>query len=188
VLAVDLDGTIVAVNTFPYFVRVLLRGLVRRGRLVAAARVAAALASRKLLGGSHSRLKAEVCRATPLLGERAIAAWVQAFLTRHVNGDVRSLVAQWPDTRVLCTAAPEAYAAAFGRALDFHVTQGSYLGPAGFVDNSGPRKAQRLREAQLAPVELAVTDDDDLDGPLLALARRRLLVVEGQLVPQEVAA
>lgn len=181
-LVVDLDGTLVTVNTFPHFIRFLLGQLVREGRVGAASRVARALAGRKLSARSHRHLKAVVCGTAVSLDERVIGGWVDAFLARFLNAEVDRLVRSWPAVKVLSTAAPESYALVIGRVLGFHAVQGSYVSPAGFVDNSGPQKALRLREAALLPLDTVVTDDDVLDRPLLELAQRRLLVVDGRLV------
>jgi phosphoserine phosphatase len=178
VLAVDLDGTLIGVNSFPHFVRHLLVRLLRAGRLRAAARVASAVLSRKLLGRDHETLKAVIASTSEGLDTGAFS---EAMLRRHLNPSVAELVRTWPGTSVLCTAAPESYARGFAAALGFDHVQGSVHTSAGFEDNSGERKAARLRRAGLGAVEVAVTDDPELDGPLLALARRRLLIIDGRL-------
>jgi hypothetical protein len=182
VLVVDLDGTLVTVNTFPHFIRFLLRQLVRERRIGAASRVARALVGRKASLRSHRHLKAVVCRTAVSLEEAAIGGWADTLLERFLNVEVDRLVRSWPAVKVLSTAAPEPYALVIGRALGFHAVQGSYEGPGGFVDNSGPQKALRLRHAALLPLDTAVTDDVVLDRPLLELVQRRLLVVDGRLV------
>jgi UDP-N-acetylglucosamine--N-acetylmuramyl-(pentapeptide) pyrophosphoryl-undecaprenol N-acetylglucosamine transferase len=86
------------------------------------------------------------------------------------------MVDRWQGTRILATAAPEIYAAIIGGMLGFEITQGSvYIGKA-FHDNIGVGKVTRLRGVVDLPVDLAITDDEVTDGPLLAAARTSKIV------------
>lgn len=183
-LAVDLDGTLVNVNTFPRFTRFLVLRLARDGRRGAALRVLRAIVARKLGVRSHAHLKAVVCRHAPALRAGSVEAWAATLLARHLNPDVDALVRSWSATKVLTTAAPEVYARVIGRRTGFELVHGTRLEPAGLLDNSGEAKADRLRAASLHRLDVAVTDDPHLDAPLLGLAARGLLVdAEGRLRP-----
>lgn len=176
VLACDLDGTLVRVNTFPRFVRFALVQLARQGDLLGVARLGWALVARKALRRPHLRFKEDVHRAGLRLEERSVDRWARDLLTAHVHPDVERLVAQWRGRTVLCTAAPSCYAEVLGNAAGFDLVQGSGWMSRQYVENVHEAKADRLRTAVRTPVSWAVTDDVHLDGPLLALSDRGLVV------------
>lgn len=176
VLACDLDGTLIGVNTFPVFVRFALLQLARQGELRALARLVLALASRKLLRTSHLGFKEEVHRAGLLLHEGAVEGWARALLASAVHADVEQLVTRWPGQTVLCTAAPSCYAEALGGVAGFDSVQSSGWRASLYVENVHEAKAQRFASELGRPLACAVTDDVELDGPLLALATRGLVV------------
>ena len=176
VLASDLDGTLVAVNTFPRFVVFALWRLVGQGEVAAGVGLATALLRRKLGRMSHLRFKEVVHDAALLLPPASVSAWAQRVLTRHAHLDVAALVRDWQGTTVLCTAAPQPYAVAFGMLLDMDVVQGSTRTGGAFVENVSTEKAALLRAGLPAGVECAITDDPLIDAPLLALAHRPLVV------------
>ena len=181
-LAVDLDGTLIEVNSFPRFVKFLLLRLPREGRIVAAARLAAALAVRKTLGTPHARLKRVVCELAPRIDAGAVEEWAAGLVARHEHRAVRSIVDAWEGPRVLSTSAPEYYARYIGAAAGFGVVQGTRIDAAGrFTENVGPTKVARMRSEGFGDVDTAVSDDPDLDGPLLDMADHRLLVRGGSV-------
>ena len=138
--------------------------------------LATALLRRKLGRMSHLRFKEVVHDAALLLPPASVSAWAQRVLTRHAHLDVAALVRDWQGTTVLCTAAPQPYAVAFGMLLDMDVVQGSTRTGGAFVENVSTEKAARLRAGLPAGVECAITDDPLIDAPLLALAHRPLVV------------
>ena len=176
VLASDLDGTLVGVNTFPRFVIFALWRLGRQGKVTSALRVATALLRRKLGRTSHLRFKEVVHDAALLLSPQSVVAWAQRVLSRHAHSEVAALVRDWQGTTVLCTAAPQPYAIAFGMLLDIDVVQGSTRTDGAFVENVSFEKAARLLASLPGGVECAITDDPVIDAPLLALADSPLLV------------
>jgi hypothetical protein len=176
VLVVDLDGTLLRVNSFPVFVRFLLYRLVCEGRLVTLTRVVAALGRRKIMRGEHARLKAVVCDACSHLDAHNIARWADGIVRRHARPEIVVQARTWPGPVVLCTSAPEGYARAIGEACGCDFVQGSRVLDGRLVQNVGTEKARRLSELVTGSVELVISDDRDLDGPLLALGRRKLLV------------
>lgn len=184
VLAVDLDGTIVEVNTFPLFVRFALGALLRQRRVGPAITLAWALVRRKAVGRPHIELKTAVCRAAQEVDPDALAGWVERVVDRHGTAPVMDLVATWEGPTFLCTAAPEPYAAVFGDVLGFDHVQGTEPHGTEVVENSSHTKADRLRRSVTGPIDTAVTDDGDLDGPLLDLARTQLIVADGQVRPR----
>jgi phosphoserine phosphatase len=182
VLACDLDGTLVRVNTFPSFVRFALLQLARQRDVVGACRLGWALVSRKLLRTSHLRLKEEVHRAGLRLGERQVEHWARALLASEAHPDVQRLLAEWRGRLILCTAAPSCYAEVLGAVAGFGSVQGSGWVAATYVENVHEAKATRLAHELGAPLACAVTDDVHLDGPLLALAAQGLVVdAQGRL-------
>ncbi|WP_346621272.1 HAD family hydrolase [Blastococcus montanus] len=177
VLAVDLDGTLLRSNTFPSFVRMALRRSVVRGRLVSAARLVSALVARKVFRGPHERLKATVHRVGERLHPADIDAWVSRVHAADLNPEVARLVAEWRGPTVLATSAPALYADLFGELSGFTTVQGSeFVDGRGYVENVHAAKAERLQAVLGSPLDCAITDDLVVDGPLLALAARRLVV------------
>lgn len=174
-LACDLDGTLIRVNTFPAFVRFALLQLARELQLLALARLVWAVLSRKVLRTGHLRFKEQVHRAGLRLSERQVERWARQLLSTQAHPEVRRLVADWPGRTALCTAAPSCYAEVIGAAAGFDSVQGSGWVSTRYVENVHERKARRAGE-ELGPVACAVTDDVQLDGPLLALAGRGLVV------------
>lgn len=181
VLAVDLDGTLVGANTFPHFVRFLFGHLVRHGQWSDAARVAGALLARKSLRLPHRHLKRTVCEVALKVDPVTLRNWADSFLERHLNLEVAELVRAWEATKVLATSAPEPYASVIGDSVGFDAVHGSRVVAGRLLENVGQAKAARLREAMPGPIDTVITDDERLDGPMLALAQRRIVVVRGRL-------
>ena len=182
VLAVDLDETLLDVNSFPVFVRFLLAELLRGGQAPAALRLGAALAVRKTVGAPHERLKALVCRLAERVALEPLEAWAEELLEQHGTASVVELVAGWDGTTVLTTAAPERYARVVGLAAGFDVVHGSTVDARGRLrHNVREAKLHRLEAEGLMPLAAAVSDDGDLDAPLLAAAAESWLVTGGKL-------
>jgi phosphoserine phosphatase len=176
VLAVDLDGTYCRVNTFPLFVRFLLRTLPRRGDVVALASLVTALFRRKVLRHSHLVLKAAVHRAGERVPPQDVRAWAAEVLRDTGNPAVAELVRDWAGGTVLATSAPGVYADVLGELAGFDLVHASGYEAGVYVENVHAAKADRLQRTLSGPPACAVSDDTVVDGPLLALAATALLV------------
>ncbi|MCZ2822746.1 HAD family hydrolase [Modestobacter sp. VKM Ac-2977] len=176
VLACDLDGTLMRVNTFPVFLRFCLGELLARRDLRGLVQLAGALARRKLLGGRHVDLKAATDAVAVRLGDEAVARWVASIAREQVNPAVADLVARWEGPRILTTAAPGAYAHGLGALFGFDAVHASGWRGGTYVENVYEAKVARLRDEGFEQVGCAVTDDPVADGPLLRVARSGLLV------------
>ncbi|TFV62798.1 UNVERIFIED_ORG: haloacid dehalogenase-like hydrolase [Bacillus sp. AZ43] len=176
VLACDLDETLVRVNTFPLFVRFTGRQLLAQRDYPALVRLALAVAARRLFGGSHVRFKAEVHALGRRLDGAAVDTWATGVFRAHVNADVLQRVAEWRGHTVLVTAAPRIYAERIGALADVTLVQASDFGDAGYDENVHARKARRLQDVLTDRLDCAITDDVRLDGPLLEMAGRPLVV------------
>jgi len=177
VLACDLDGTLLRVNTFPVFVRFALVQLARQGSARAFLALALALVRRKVLRRtSHLRFKEQVHRAGLAVHQRQLSGWAAALLAGQSHPEVVRLVQDWPGTTVLCTAAPSCYADVLGALAGFDAVQATGWSGQHYVENVRQAKADRLTREVGRPIACAVSDDVDLDGPLLALAARPLVV------------
>ncbi len=175
-LVCDLDESLVRINTFPVFVPFVLRELLRRGRLREATALALAGARRRAGRLSHPSFKAAVVESAEALPRSSIRRWAGQVVDEHLNDDVAATVRAWDGVRILSTAAPEIYAREIGNLLGFEHVQGSVLMPTGFHDNAGSGKVSRLSTIVELPVELAITDDETGDGPLIAVARAAQVV------------
>lgn len=188
VLAVDLDGTVVAVNTFPFFVRYLARGLIRARQHGALARLVAVAVLRKLRLASHHDLKRVVCAVGSAVPSADTRLWAEALLAEHGHGEVLALIRGWDGPVVLTTAAPEVYAVHFGELLGIAEVHGSRLTSEGMTDNASHEKAVRLRTSGVDRVAVFVTDDLVLDAPMAALADLVLEVQRGGIMRECTAA
>lgn len=184
----DLDGTILAVNSFPYWARVLLgarfAGLspVRQARF--ATMTAMALVARKLGLLNHEALKrglqsiwADATRADPHAGRRFANE-----LARHVRPSLAPLlgdIRQGEVDAVLATAAAADYAAPLGRLLGFRHVLAT---PAGRAAGQGSNVREAKRDGVLAFLarqgwqhrqRILLTDHEE-DLPLILVCDRSL--------------
>lgn len=176
VLAVDLDGTVVRVNSFPFFVRFLVGQLLLRVQIRALLRLVAAGMRRKLRLAGHADLKQVVCEVAGAVPPGRRERWAADLLARHGNAEVIELLRGWPGPRLLTTAAPEVYAGMIAGLLEVAETHGSRVVDGVLVDNKGDAKVVRLLESGLTGVTLFVTDDVVLDAPMARVADRVLEV------------
>ena len=184
VLATDLDGTVVDVNTFPYFVRFLTRRLVAARRPVALGRLLAAGVLRRLHVLPHHALKRVVCDLGATLPPAEVAEWSRLMLAEHGHPEVVDLVRAWTGRAMLTTAAPEVYAVHLGDLLGITEVHASHVRGRTLVNNEGPEKTRRLASAGLERVDLFVTDDMVIDLPMARLAERVLEVQAGGAIRQ----
>ncbi|MCZ2803679.1 hypothetical protein O2W18_01010 [Modestobacter sp. VKM Ac-2983] len=177
VLACDLDGTYCRVNTFPRFVSFALRRLAQQRDLSALVRLGWAIGRRKVFRGSHLRFKAAVHDAGQRIEPSALRSWAADLLQSAPHDAVVDLVDGWGGPTLLVTAAPAVYADVLGELAGFTEVQGSDYDASGrYVENVHENKAARLRASLSGPLDSAITDDTVVDGPLLALAVRPLVV------------
>jgi phosphoserine phosphatase len=184
VLIVDLDGTVLSINSFRRWVLFLLRGRFPGIGRLARARLATATASlllaRRLHLVDHETLK----RALQGLWQRATAfdqgAAERAFLVEldgYVRPSLRPLlaaIAAGEHDAILATAAAGDYAEAFGVRLGFrHVLATKRVRVRGVLSNDGDRKREAVLELLGAlgwrerPLVLLTDHEDDL--PLVRL-------------------
>lgn len=176
VLAVDLDGTLLRGNTFPAFVRLTYRRLLAGRQAVPLARLAGAVLRRKLLRGPHVDFKAAVHRAGRRVAVADVEAWIDELVAHRTHHEVAELVASWPGSTILVTAAPSVYADRIADRFGFTAVHASdYVGDD-YLENVHENKATRLRTALSGELDCAVTDDVVIDGPLLRMATRPLVV------------
>jgi phosphoserine phosphatase len=191
VLIFDLDETILAVNSFPLWVRFLIAGPVPgpgwRRRTALSLRVQPLAIRRKLGLLDHDALLRHLQRswlaATGTDGE-TMASGFQAALLQHVRPSLQPLlaiVAEGQTDAVLATAAASDYAAGLARRLGFrHALTTSPESGAITPRNSGTRKRDRVHALlhqcgwHMRPLVLFTDHIDDL--PLMCDSRRGLLV------------
>ncbi|GAA2721749.1 HAD family hydrolase [Cellulomonas aerilata] len=170
VLATDLDGTVVDVNTFPYFVRFLTRRLVAERRPAALGALVAAGVLRKLHVLPHHAFKRLVCDLGAGVPADQVADWARTMLAEHGHPEVVAMVREWEGRTILTTAAPQVYADHLAAALDIPEVHASYVRQRTLVNNEGPQKTVRLRAAGLDRVDVFLTDDTVIDLPMAELA------------------
>ncbi|WP_298459328.1 haloacid dehalogenase-like hydrolase [uncultured Cellulomonas sp.] len=179
VLATDLDGTVVDVNTFPHFVRFLTRRLVAARRPVALARLVAAGGLRRLHVVSHHGLKRVVCELGATLPPAEVAEWARLVLAEHGHPEVVETVRGWTGRALLTTAAPQVYAVHLAALLGITEVHASHVRGGALLNNEGPEKVRQLALAGLDRVEVFLTDDMVIDRPMAQVADRVLEVGPG---------
>jgi phosphoserine phosphatase len=175
----DLDGTVLSVNSFPHWVKYLLRAPFPRlgplGRLRVMLAAGSALAARKAGLIGHEALKRQLqanWQAATAGDGQAAARDFARRLQRHVRPELVDLLdaaAAGQIDAVLATAAAADYADELGAALGFrHVLATARDRPAGTPSNIGPHKRDAVlafaqaRGWQDRPRVLFTDHEDDL--------------------------
>lgn len=183
-IVIDLDGTLTQCNSFREYILAAVPQLLRRGRIVAASDVCAAVAARKLRLTSHSRMKRRIMKAAGPWLSGADMERLADKLIQRLNDTVAVMVSKARsrgDAVILATAAPRAYADIIARRLGLDECIATENPDAGgeWKENVGAEKLQRVAESlgrrgwRLTAV---VTDHHD-DLPLLRLGGiRRILI------------
>lgn len=177
-LVIDLDGTLVDVNTFREYIVFAAKEAVKSGRPEIAARMAMAVALRKARMISHNCMKRNILHASGrLMNAERLGRFVDILL-KNVNLNVAQLVTQkhaegWFVS--LATAAPENYAEVFARNFPFDSICATPMPKGGedWRENVGEVKRDRVVELLAlndARLSIFVTDHYD-DLPLLALEK-----------------
>ena len=183
-LAVDLDETLVEVNTFPLLVRRLPRALLVARRFDGLSQWVVSVVRRKVMRGSHGDFKAEICRLSEIADPSTLDRWARNVLAESGDPRIVSIVGDWDGTRLLTSAAPEFIVSRFADLVGFHLAHGSRHHAGSFVDNVHDAKVIRIDEEGLPRPSVALSDEPDLDRPLLRAADRAFLVDrERRLIP-----
>ncbi len=174
IVVVDLDGTLVSVNTWPCFARFLLRAALRRRRFLVAVHLAWKLLLRKLRAVSHLRVKRIfMLRSAAILRPEDLEAFAD-MMARRFNPEVMALLEEARLNKgshiVLATAAAGEYAPLIGSRAgiaDILCTPAALPGRP-YKECRGERKAdavEQLAHRLSLPVAMVITDHSD-DFPL----------------------
>ncbi|HET7690649.1 MAG TPA: HAD-IB family phosphatase [Nocardioidaceae bacterium] len=180
ICVVDLDGTLIAENSFRQWIAFLGRWALRNRRVVMLLRLALACALRLLRIGSHATLKRRVLSLSTSVDALSVHEFSRQLASR-VRPEVCALVAQQAQSGcliVLVTAAPDFYLGPIGEALGAdHVVASPSVVTRGWRELSGEAKLEALENRFGADVRLAVvlTDHAD-DAPLVRRAERTIVV------------
>ena len=186
----DLDGTLLAVNSFPYWVLYMLvgrfAGLCVIERLALSFVVGRILFARKIRRRNHGDAKRMLQQlwmaAASRDPDRGALRSLHAILQNYVRPNVKLLlqaIGAGETDALLATAAAGEYAQAFGKALGFaHVLTTPLCGEADSIENCGERKRDRVLAALEAlgwsdRVRVLLTDHED-DLPLMQVCQRTL--------------
>jgi phosphoserine phosphatase len=156
ILIFDLDGTLLSVNSFPYWARYMLtghfEGLSLMERLGLSLRSSQILLERKLLRRNHYRAKRQLQtlwgRALEKDSKQAALRNLCAFLQNHIRPNMQSLMTAIAARQVdalLATSAAGEYAQELGKALGFtHILATPLCSESDDLENRGERKRDRV--------------------------------------------
>lgn len=175
-IVVDLDGTLVSVNTFSRFMLFSTLLLARRGLIAGASRIIASAVARKTRFISHSRLKHTVLGVTErLMTATDIEKFVDT-LSKFIRPEVVALVDNYRRrgyTTLLATAAPSLYAAPLAARLGFDGCVATLS-----VDAAGEAWRENSREAKLDSVKVWLDDRHYTIGAVITDHHDDRLLVE----------
>ncbi len=169
----DMDGTVLGCNSWPVFVRSLLRSLLRGGHWISAAALARKLMARRRGKITHREVKYAAARIARRHFPQRDMDRLLNRLEREVRPEVMSLLDSYPDSlRVLATAAAGEYAEALGRRLGFDrvlATMPADCPAAGYRELRGDLKAATVKQllAEEGLRAAAVITDSFHDLPML---------------------
>lgn len=190
-VVVDLDGTLLRVNSWPLFARALMRSLLRRGHLASAARLAWKALLRKAGRIDHRRLKYAFGHIAAKHFAEADLELLLRELCGYVAADVMELLAEYARRGaepLLATAAAAEYSRPLGRRLGFTLIAASSDARCAsveeYVECKGAAKVaavDSLLEKEHLRVAAIITDHHH-DLPLLQAYpdAERLLVRPGE--------
>ncbi len=168
-LIVDLDGTLLSVNSFSRFVVWLWKKFVADGHLHAAGCVAIEVFRRKLRLCTHAEAKKRIMEvARHYLSERDFANFGHG-LCRYMRSEVKAFIDERKHARtVLATAAPEDYAKAVAAECGFDFLLASRAETEECKGEEKLRRIKALCEYNGLHIRNVMTDHHD-DLPLLKL-------------------
>lgn len=168
-LIVDLDGTLLNVNSFRRFVVWLWKRLITDGHLSAAVRVAMEVLRRKLRLCSHAEAKKRIMAVARHYLSEGDMAYFGHGLCRFVRPEVKAFIDERKQARtVLATAAPEDYAKAVAAECGFDFLLASRAETEECKGGEKLRRIKALCEYNGLHIRNVMTDHHD-DLPLLKL-------------------
>ena len=186
----DLDGTILSVNSFPYWVLYMLTGhfggLSPVVRLALSLRTIHILVKRKVLRQSHYRTKQQLqelwTRAVQKDPTRVANHSLNVILQGYIRPNMCSVLASVAQQRIdaiLATSAAGEYAQELGKIMGFrHILTTPLCSETDTLENSGERKRDRVLAMITAlggdgRMRILFTDHED-DLPLIRICQRTL--------------
>ncbi|MBD5224355.1 MAG: haloacid dehalogenase-like hydrolase [Bacteroidales bacterium] len=186
-LVVDLDGTLVDVNSFTSFVTYLVVQMAKYGKWNAFFKVIHIVGLRKMRCISHADAKKAIidCCNSVYGGNKQIYSEFCEGLGKRLRPSVINIIDKYRRTGAtvaLATAAPAEYAELFAHSCGFDYCIASGFGKSGESSRTyeckGDEKLRRVKELCLREnIEIAavITDHED-DLPLLTIAPECYLV------------
>ncbi len=186
-IAVDLDGTYLTINSMEAYTLYVFQALLTRLRWCRAARVLAWVVKRKLRRCDHRTMKHAILKAAaPVSSPEAMERFARHLL-RYVNPDVQKLIDQrkakgWKT--ILATAAPDIYALPLAKIQGFDYACATELtdNPDEFGECKGQAKlraVKKIMREQNLKLGTVVTDHDD-DLPLLNACQGECFIIKRQ--------
>lgn len=171
-IVVDLDGTLITVNSFKLWVKFLLKMAVVEGHLTLLIKLLWLIFLRKILGLSHGYFKSQICRIDISLN------WTEIFITHMMAFLNHTLINELMNKQfIVATAAPACYAKLlveniFSKPVDTFASKwnGHY-----FINNTAEVKLNSLLEFYGPRFSRVYSDSKD-DLPLMKVADEVVLV------------
>lgn len=185
VVVVDLDGTLVDVNTFTRYILFAAKRLMWRFKPIAVAKIVAAAVSRKMRRIPHSEMKRRIlCLTQPYMTDDDIRELTKKLLHR-INPSVLNELEGYRSRGyliLLATAAPQLYAGSIATAMHFDgcvATQDFFSDDESWHENVGEAKLASVCDYLSScggQVSVVMTDHHD-DLPLLRYNTGKNLLV-----------
>lgn len=183
-IVVDLDGTLLKINTFVHYIKFVCKKALRRGNVIIVGRIVLLVILRKVrLISSHEKLKKKILTCSIGYFDDNEMEELAFLLYEYENCEVVSIIEQYRNKgylTVLSTAAPSIYAEIIGRHYKFDYVCSTKL-PKGKYWQENVNEQKKLNTLKLLKdnslvLSVFITDHYD-DLPLLLVEKETNYIV-----------
>lgn len=178
VLVVDLDGTLMSINTFHYFIKYILIYGLKRLKLIFVIHCCYILVLRGLKRISHAKMKYSILKLISKHDTLDIGEFVKEISSKKNKIPVLN---ERFDIKILATAAPNIYADVIAKNEGFDVCISTKFPEKFSEDFQNIKEVKKnnvmsyLLDLQIKEIDVFVTDHID-DLPLMRLSKKNIIV------------
>ncbi len=191
IIVVDLDGSLITINSFRYWLLCSFVFLLVSFRWLSLLKFIKFIVYRLRGISDRVKMKRDILSVTEALPAFFMSGFVW-FLCLFLNRNVLAEMNQYDTSQYyvdLCTAAPVCYAKMIAQKLDFsHVFATASVFATDWKENIGSQKVVSLEEfyGENMDIDCVITDHHD-DLPLLIRAKKRILVTPSRTTREKMA-